>query len=143
MAGTCQPAALRAGGFDLIVVIVVIVVSGEFPFSGRRPRMWARYLESVRRVFMRKAMVLFLACLALWLMPGAAPAGAQAAPTFVGVRTFLSAPYEPNIDKIQADFAVLGRHQIAPGTLPRMDSTSQVTHTTLSVAPSSSHRAFV
>ncbi len=35
-------------------------------------------------------------------------AGAQTAPTFVGVRTFLSAPYEPDLDKLQADFAVLG-----------------------------------
>jgi len=33
---------------------------------------------------------------------------AQTAPTFVGVRTFLSAPYEPNLDKLHADFAVLG-----------------------------------
>lgn len=33
---------------------------------------------------------------------------AQTAPTFVGVRTFLSAPYEPNLDKLDADFAVLG-----------------------------------
>jgi len=35
-------------------------------------------------------------------------ADAQTAPTFVGVRTFLSAPYEPEIEKIHADFAVLG-----------------------------------
>src|SRR5882724_7074890 len=35
-------------------------------------------------------------------------AAAQTAPTFVGVRTFLSAPYEPDLDKLQADFAVLG-----------------------------------
>jgi len=33
---------------------------------------------------------------------------AQTAPTFVGVRTFLSAPYEPDLDKLHADFAVLG-----------------------------------
>src|SRR5437763_5992967 len=32
----------------------------------------------------------------------------QTAPTFVGVRTFLSAPYEPDLDKLNADFAVLG-----------------------------------
>ncbi len=32
----------------------------------------------------------------------------QTAPTFVGVRTFLSAPYEPDLDKLHADFAVLG-----------------------------------
>ena len=35
-------------------------------------------------------------------------ATAQTAPTFVGVRTFLSAPYEPDLDKLSADFAVLG-----------------------------------
>src|SRR6267378_5402498 len=35
-------------------------------------------------------------------------AGAQTAPTFVGVRTFLSAPYEPDLEKLKADFAVLG-----------------------------------
>src|SRR5712672_3570731 len=35
-------------------------------------------------------------------------AHAQTAPTFVGIRTFLSAPYEPNLDKLNADFAVLG-----------------------------------
>ena len=35
-------------------------------------------------------------------------AQAQTAPTFVGVRTFLSAPYEPDLDKLHADFAVLG-----------------------------------
>jgi len=35
-------------------------------------------------------------------------ANAQTAPTFVGVRTFLSAPYEPDLDKLKADFAVLG-----------------------------------
>ncbi len=40
------------------------------------------------------------------ISPGNAPA--QTAPTFVGVRTFLSAPYEPDLDKLQADFAVLG-----------------------------------
>ncbi|MGH9676666.1 MAG: arginase family protein, partial [Candidatus Acidiferrum sp.] len=33
---------------------------------------------------------------------------AQTAPTFVGVRTFLSAPYQPDLDKLHADFAVLG-----------------------------------
>src|SRR5438270_12505176 len=33
---------------------------------------------------------------------------AQTAPTFVGIRTFLSAPYEPDLDKLNADFAVLG-----------------------------------
>jgi agmatinase len=33
---------------------------------------------------------------------------AQTAPTFVGIRTFLSAPYQPDLDKLNADFAVLG-----------------------------------
>jgi len=32
----------------------------------------------------------------------------QAAPTFVGVRTFLGAPYIPDLDDVHADFAVLG-----------------------------------
>lgn len=35
-------------------------------------------------------------------------AHAQTAPTFVGVRTFLSAPYQPDLEKLNADFAVLG-----------------------------------
>ena len=33
---------------------------------------------------------------------------AQAVPTFVGVRTFLGAPYVPKLDDLKADFAVLG-----------------------------------
>ena len=33
---------------------------------------------------------------------------AQTAPTFVGIRTFLSAPYQPDFEKLDADFAVLG-----------------------------------
>ncbi|HXM95161.1 MAG TPA: arginase family protein [Candidatus Dormibacteraeota bacterium] len=33
---------------------------------------------------------------------------AQTAPTFVGVRTFLAAPYEPDLNKLKADFVVLG-----------------------------------
>jgi len=33
---------------------------------------------------------------------------AQTAPTFVGIRTFLSAPYQPDLAKLNADFAVLG-----------------------------------
>ena len=32
----------------------------------------------------------------------------QAVPTFVGVRTFLGAPYITNLDDVHADFAVLG-----------------------------------
>jgi agmatinase len=35
-------------------------------------------------------------------------AAAQTAPTFVGIRTFLSAPYQPDLEKLNADFAVLG-----------------------------------
>jgi agmatinase len=38
----------------------------------------------------------------------AGSARAQTAPTFVGIRTFLSAPYQPDLDKVNADFAVLG-----------------------------------
>jgi agmatinase len=36
------------------------------------------------------------------------PIRAQTAPTFVGIRTFLSAPYQPDLDKLNVDFAVLG-----------------------------------
>src|SRR5467141_1393870 len=36
------------------------------------------------------------------------PLWAQAVPTFVGVRTFLGAPYVTNLEKLDADFAVLG-----------------------------------
>jgi agmatinase len=48
--------------------------------------------------------------LALLLLCSLLPviAHAQTAPTFVGVRTFLSAPYQPDLDKLDADFAVLG-----------------------------------
>jgi len=35
-------------------------------------------------------------------------ASAQSQPTFVGVRTFLGAPYVTNLDELKADFAVLG-----------------------------------
>lgn len=35
-------------------------------------------------------------------------AKAQSQPTFVGVRTFLGAPYVTNLDELKADFAVLG-----------------------------------
>ena len=38
----------------------------------------------------------------------AAPLWAQAVPTFVGVRTFLGAPHVTNLEKLDADFAVLG-----------------------------------
>ncbi len=42
------------------------------------------------------------------IVVGSCSAWAQAVPTFVGVRTFLGAPYVPDIEKVQADFAVLG-----------------------------------
>ena len=32
----------------------------------------------------------------------------QTAPTFVGIRTFMGAPYVTDLDALQADFAVLG-----------------------------------
>ena len=48
-----------------------------------------------------------LSVVAVALLAPAYTAG-QTAPTFVGVRTFLSAPYEPDLDKLHADFAVLG-----------------------------------
>ncbi len=53
--------------------------------------------------FIGAAYVLGLAVLSL---PNSAHA--QTAPTFVGIRTFLSAPYQPDLDKLDADFAVLG-----------------------------------
>ncbi|MEY2413594.1 MAG: agmatinase [Acidobacteriaceae bacterium] len=37
-----------------------------------------------------------------------APAEAQAVPTFVGIRTFLGAPYVTKLDDLHSDFAVLG-----------------------------------
>ena len=45
-------------------------------------------------------------CLLLVALPFSTRA--QTAPTFVGIRTFLSAPYQPDLDKLNADFAVLG-----------------------------------
>ena len=38
----------------------------------------------------------------------ASPLWAQAVPTFVGVRTFLGAPCVTHLEKLDADFAVLG-----------------------------------
>jgi agmatinase len=54
--------------------------------------------------------ILWAFCLFWLLLVPFTPAqvAAQTAPTFVGVRTFLSAPYQPDLDKLQADFAVLG-----------------------------------
>jgi agmatinase len=49
---------------------------------------------------------IMLACIGLL---GTAPVvGAQAVPTFVGVRTFLGAPNVTNLNDLHADFAVLG-----------------------------------
>jgi agmatinase len=42
------------------------------------------------------------------ILSGAPAAFGQAVPTFVGVRTFLGAPYVANLDDLHADFAVLG-----------------------------------
>lgn len=44
----------------------------------------------------------------LFVLFSASLLSAQAVPTFVGVRTFLGAPYNTNLDKLDADFAVLG-----------------------------------
>lgn len=56
---------------------------------------------------MKRGVVCTMAILALFLLT-AAVAGAQSQPTFVGVRTFLGAPYVTNLDELKADFAVLG-----------------------------------
>lgn len=51
----------------------------------------------------------FLATISVFCMLFAASSlHAQAVPTFVGVRTFLGAPYVTNLDTLHADFAVLG-----------------------------------
>jgi hypothetical protein len=56
---------------------------------------------------MKKGAVLAcLLLLAIFVVTNTAQA--QTAPTFVGVRTFLSAPYEPDLSKFHADSAVLG-----------------------------------
>src|SRR4029077_7853148 len=44
----------------------------------------------------------------LWLALSAPRLWGQSQPTFVGVRTFLGAPYVTNLDELRADFAVLG-----------------------------------
>jgi agmatinase len=49
--------------------------------------------------------VVLLSAVALCCAPAAF---CQAVPTFVGVRTFLGAPYVANLDELHADFAVLG-----------------------------------
>ena len=55
---------------------------------------------------LKKLRAIRLLLLILILLPGSA--WAQTAPTFVGIRTFLSAPYQPDLEKLNADFAVLG-----------------------------------
>src|SRR5215470_12422260 len=54
----------------------------------------------------RKALRYLLA--GIPLLAVCAAAGGQSQPTFVGVRTFLGAPYVTNLDELKADFAVLG-----------------------------------
>ena len=49
-----------------------------------------------------------LAVLLFWLFTARLSLWAQAVPTFVGVRTFLGAPYVTNLEDLHADFAVLG-----------------------------------
>lgn len=44
----------------------------------------------------------------LALLMSASVLKGQSYPTFVGVPTFLGAPYQPNLDELHADFAVLG-----------------------------------
>ena len=55
-----------------------------------------------------KLSIVRLGLLLLVCFAGASYAQAQSQPTFVGVRTFLGAPYVRNLDDLHADFAVLG-----------------------------------
>jgi len=65
----------------------------------------------------KRTIAVVLVCSIAIMLP--ASAAAQTAPTFVGVRTFLSAPYEPDLDKLHADFAVLACHSMkVPGDSP-------------------------
>ncbi len=58
-------------------------------------------------MFMSKRInAIWLLGLLLIALPVAARA--QTAPTFVGIRTFLSAPYQPDLEKLNEDFALLG-----------------------------------
>ncbi len=52
--------------------------------------------------------VLTLIALSLPITLLSAGASRQSQPTFVGIRTFLGAPYVTNLDDLKADFAVLG-----------------------------------
>jgi len=56
------------------------------------------------RIFKSAEVVLTL----MAVLVSASATRGQAAPTFVGVRTFLGAPYVTNLDELHADFAVLG-----------------------------------
>jgi agmatinase len=67
-----------------------------------------RRLFQPKAIFMRKICMVGFCSFLLLVCLCAPRAGAQTAPTFVGVRTFLSAPYLPDLEKLQADFAVLG-----------------------------------
>src|SRR6266852_1922406 len=71
---------------------------------------WTVPGRGMRKIAMKHFHVVALGCLPIFMILFVAPgnAGAQTAPTFVGVRTFLSAPYEPDLEKLKADFAVLG-----------------------------------
>jgi agmatinase len=57
---------------------------------------------------MKKRDVIRVVCAAAVLLFVHSGAKGQSQPTFVGVRTFLGAPYVTNLDELKADFAVLG-----------------------------------
>src|ERR1700675_4645287 len=65
-----------------------------------------RQLKSLKGNTMNKMIVAGCFLALMFVVPENAPA--QTAPTFVGVRTFLSARYDPDLDHLKADFAVLG-----------------------------------
>src|SRR5262250_3952237 len=60
----------------------------------------------MKRRRIRKALRYLLA--GMPLLAVCAAASGQSQPTFVGVRTFLGAPYVTNLEELKADFAVLG-----------------------------------
>jgi len=60
----------------------------------------------MRRQRMRKGLRFLLA--GMPLLAACSAANGQSQPTFVGVRTFLGAPYVTNLDELKADFVVLG-----------------------------------
>lgn len=57
---------------------------------------------------MNKPEVVRVVCAAALLLAFHPAARGQSQPTFVGVRTFLGAPYVTDLDQLKADFAVLG-----------------------------------